>query len=185
MIFLEWFKARKLNKDLEKLRRGEILPEKDKEIFLFLKSLSSLKEKTPKTSLSFLNLDILPDKAGEEEFLFERGFSFKRVFSFWQVKAIGLTILVLLSLFLPKVLFFHSPKFIGLDKEAIAQEIKDINKNIYFESKEMNLISEILSERNSKGLTYEEIQKEIKEINQKDKKKEREVEEILKIIKEK
>ncbi len=185
MIFLEWFKARKLNRDLEKLKRGETLPEKDKEIFLFLKSLSFLKEKTPKTNLSFLNLDVLPDKVGEEEFLFERGFSFKRVFSFWQVKAIGLTVLVLLSLFLPRILFFHSPKFIGLDKEAIAQEIKNINKSTCFESKEINLISEALSEKNSKGLTYEEIQKEIKEINQKGKKKEKEVEEILKIIKEK
>ena len=185
MIFLEWFKARKLNRDLEKLRRGETLPEKDKEIFLFLKSLSSLKEKTPKTSLSFLNLDVLPDKVGEEEFLFEKDFSFKRAFSFWQVKAIGLTILVLLSLFLPRILFFHSPKFIGLDKEAIAQEIKNINESTCFENKEINLISEILSEKTNKGLTYEEIQKEIKEINQKEKKKEKEVEEILKIIKEK
>ena len=185
MIFLEWFKARKLNRDLEKLRRGETLPEKDKEIFLFLKSLSFLKEKTPKTNLSFLNLDILPDKIGEEEFLFKRDLSFKKAFSFWQVKAIGLTVLVLLSLFLPRILFFHSPKFIGLDKEAIAQEIKNINENTCFESKEINLISEVLSEKTSKGLTYEEIQKEIKEINQKEKKKEKEVEEILKIIKEK
>ncbi len=185
MIFLEWFKARKLNRDLEKLRRGETLPEKDKEIFLFLKSLSFLKEKTPKTNLPFLNLDILPDKIGEEEFLFKRGLSFKRAFSFWQVKAIGLTVLVLLSLFLPRILFFHSPKFIGLDKEAIAQEIKNINESACFESKEIDLISEVLSEKTSKGLTYEEIQKEIKEINQKEKKKEKEVEEILKIIKEK
>jgi len=156
MIFLEWFKARKLNRDLEKLRRGETLPEKDKEIFLFLKSLSFLKEKTPKTNLSFLNLDILPDKIGEEEFLFKRALSFKRAFSFWQVKAIGLTVLVLLSLFLPRILFFHSPKFIGLDKEAIAQEIKNINESTYsenIENKEINLISEILSEKTNKDLT--------------------------------
>ena len=163
MFLAELIKSKKIDK---LIRRKDERSKEAAEFLAVIKAVKSLKEETPEITLPRLLLPDIPEKEEKERVILIP----KKVL----YKGAVLTAAFLLSFLAYSFYSAKENSFSGLNKQAIAKEIKMIDensptKNIQIESRIDKIISPKKYRQDLEGLSQAQIDSEIKKINRKPK----------------